>query len=148
VASFASGALVGSLGLSAFGARIRPARTMMAACVAWYFCLLCFALPISQALAMALLVGAGLSQSLAMVSLSILLLRTSEPRFRGRVMGVRMLAIYTLPLGLLAAGALITTVGFHTMALMFVALGLLLTVTVALAWRHELLSRDAVANAR
>ena len=148
VASFASGALVGSLGLSVFGARIRPARTMMAACFAWYFCLLCFALPISQALAMVLLVGAGLSQSLAMVSLSILLLRTSEPRFRGRVMGVRMLAIYTLPLGLLAAGALITTVGFHTMALLFVALGLLLTLTVALVWRHDLLSRDAVANAR
>jgi hypothetical protein len=47
---------------------------------------------------MALYLVAGLNQSLSMVALSILLLRTSsEERFRGRVMGVRMLAIYTLP---------------------------------------------------
>jgi hypothetical protein len=39
-----------------------------------------------------------------MLALSIMLLRSSDQRFRGRVMGVRMLAIYTLPLGLLAAG--------------------------------------------
>jgi len=35
------------------------------------------------------------------------LLRSAGHRFRGRVLGVRMLAIYSLPLGLLTAGALI-----------------------------------------
>ena len=39
-----------------------------------------------------------------MVSLQIMLLREAGERFRGRVMGVRMMAIYSLPLGLLAAG--------------------------------------------
>jgi hypothetical protein len=42
-----------------------------------------------------------------MVSLQITLLREAGERFRGRVMGVRMMAIYSLPLGLLAAGPLI-----------------------------------------
>ena len=36
-----------------------------------------------------------------MVSLTVILVREAGPRFRGRVMGVRMLAIYTLPIGLL-----------------------------------------------
>jgi hypothetical protein len=62
-------------------------------------------------LAMALYVAAGLNQSLSMLALSIILLRTSHERFRGRVMGVRMLAIYTLPIGLLAAGPIVTAIG-------------------------------------
>ena len=39
-----------------------------------------------------------------MVPLSIILLRAAGEKFRGRVMGVRMMAIYSLPIGLLAAG--------------------------------------------
>ena len=49
-----------------------------------------------------LLAAAGACQSTSMLALSMLLLRSSDQRFRGRIMGVRMLAIYTLPLGLLA----------------------------------------------
>ncbi len=148
VASYGSGALLGSVCLSLFGARVRPARTMLATAALWYLCLLGFALPVGLPLVMALLAGAGMMQSLSMVSLSILLLRTSGERFRGRVMGVRMLAIYTLPLGLLVAGALIPVAGFTAVALLFVGLGLLLLAAAALHWRHELLPRDAVANAR
>ena len=103
VASFATGALLGSLGMSAFGAQLRPARTMLVACVAWYLCLLGLALPIGPAVAMVLYVAAGLSQSLSMVALSIILLRTSHERFRGRE-GARMLAIYMRPIGLRRRG--------------------------------------------
>lgn len=148
VASFAAGALTGSLCLSSLGARVRPARAMLASCVVWYLCLLVLALPIGVSTAMALLFGAGLNQSLSMVTLSIVLMRTSDERFRGRVMGARMLAIYTLPLGLLAAGALIPAIGFHALVVAYVALGLLLTAAIALAWRAELLPREALANAR
>jgi predicted MFS family arabinose efflux permease len=147
VASFAAGALLGSLGMSTFGAHLRPARTMMAACLAWYVCLLGLALPIGPVMAMALYVGAGLNQSLSMVALSILLLRTSHERFRGRVMGVRMLAIYTLPLGLLAAGALVSAIGFRGLVLLYVGLGLSLVAAIALVWRRDLLPRGAPANA-
>ena len=148
VASFAGGALVGSLAISAFGVRLRPARTMLLTCVLWYLCLLGLALPVSVPLAMALFMGAGLNQSLSMVCLSIILLRTSDQRFRGRVMGVRMLAIYTLPLGLLAAGALIPVIGFAGLVLAYGALGLLLTAAIAWRWRRPLLARDAPANQR
>lgn len=147
VASFACGALLGSLGMSAFGSRLPPARTMLVACVAWYVCLLGLALPISAPTAMGLYVAAGLSQSLSMVALSIILLRTSHERFRGRVMGVRMLAIYTLPAGLLAAGPIVAAVGFRGLVLLYVGVGLALVASIALNWHGELLARHAPANA-
>jgi MFS family permease len=147
VASYATGALLGSLSMTAFGAHLPPARTMLAACVAWYLCLLGLALPIGAPLAMALFVVAGLNQSLSMIALSIILLRTSEERFRGRVMGVRMLAIYTLPLGLLAAGPLIPAIGFRALVALYVGVGLAMVATIAFVWRDELLPRGARANA-
>jgi hypothetical protein len=97
---------------------------------------------------MALYLGAGLNQSLSMVSLSIILLRNSEDRFRGRVMGARMLAIYTLPVGLLAAGALLPVIGFRPLVVLYVGLGLLLTAGIAWVWREVLLPRQAPANTR
>ena len=148
VASYASGALMGSLGLSNWGARLRSARTMMLGAVVWYLCLLGFALPISVPVAYVLLMGAGVAQSLSMISLSIILLRTSDERFRGRVMGARMLAIYTLPIGLLAAGPLIATVGYRPLVAMYVAVGLLLLAAIAAVWHSELWPREARANAR
>jgi hypothetical protein len=62
-------------------------------------------------------------------------------------MGVRMLAIYTLPIGLLAAGALISRVGFAALVALYVGLGLLALAMLAWVWRHELWSRQARANA-
>ena len=147
VASYATGALLGSLGMSAFGVHLRPARTMLVACVAWYLCLLGLALPIGATVATALYVAAGLSQSLSMVALSIILLRTSDERFRGRVMGVRMLAIYTLPIGLLMSGPIVAAVGFRGLVVLYVGLGLTLLAFIALVWRHDLLPRSASANA-
>ena len=148
VASYASGALIGSLGLSNWGSRLRSGRTMMLGAVVWYLCLLGFALPISVPVAYALLMGAGVAQSLSMISLSIILLRTSDERFRGRVMGARMLAIYTLPIGLLLAGPLIPAIGYRSLVALYVALGLLLLAAIALVWHHELWPREARANAR
>jgi MFS family permease len=146
VASFASGAFIGSVTLSILGARVRPARTMMATCIVWYLCLIGFVLSTSLPVAMGLLLLAGIAQSLSMVTLAIILLRTSEERFRGRIMGVRMLAIYTLPLGLLIAGVMIPSIGYHATAIIFVVAGLLLTLEIAVTWRAALLAKDAVGN--
>ncbi len=147
VASYASGALVGSLGMSALGSRLPPGRTTVVACVAWYLCLLGLALPIGAEVAMAIYVLAGLVQSVGMISLFIILLRTSDERLRGRVMGVRMLAIYTLPLGLLAAGPLIAVAGFQALVVIYVGVGLAALAAITWVWRDELLPRGARANA-
>jgi hypothetical protein len=62
---------------------------------------------------------AGFAQSLTMISIAVILMRTASEHFR--VMGVRMLAIYGLPLGLLAAGGLIDGIGFAATGTLYAA---------------------------
>ena len=68
--------------------------------------------------------------------------------YRGRVMGMRMLAIYGLPIGLLSAGALIERIGFAQTATLYCSVGILLTLVIALHWRTALWPLHAPANAR
>jgi MFS family permease len=95
-----------------------------------------------------MLVLAGFAQSFCMVTLAVLLLRTTSAKFRGRVMGVRMLAIYSMAVGLALAGALIERVGFHSTATLYACAGLLCTLIIAFNWRSELWLAEAPANAR
>jgi len=62
-----------------------------------------------------------------MVPMAVMLLHGAGGRLRGRVMGVRMLAIYGVPIGLLAAGSLIGRFGFAATASAYCVAGLLLT---------------------
>src|SRR6185437_4634091 len=89
IASFATGSLAGSVFLIAAGRFFRPARMMLISIVSWYAMLLVFVLFADAGTAIPVLALAGLAQSLGMVPMSVILLRTSDDRFRGRVMGVR-----------------------------------------------------------
>jgi MFS family permease len=146
-ASFAGGSLVGSIVLSLIGG-IRVARLMIGATVMWYAALLLFAQMQSVPAAIACLVLAGFAQSLTMISIAVILMRTASEHFRGRVMGVRMLAIYSLPLGLMAAGSLIGEIGFAVTATLYAATGLALMLAIVLHWRADLWHVQAPANAR
>jgi predicted MFS family arabinose efflux permease len=146
-ASFAVGSLVGSILLSVIGG-IRVARLMIAATVMWYAALLVFAQVQSLPAAIACLWLAGFAQSLTMISIAVILMRTASEHFRGRVMGVRMLAIYSLPLGLLAAGSLIDGIGFSATATLYAAAGLALMLAIVLHWRADLWHLHAPANAK
>jgi predicted MFS family arabinose efflux permease len=146
-ACFAVGSLIGSMALSLIGG-IRVARLMIGATVAWYAMLLVFAQIQTVPAAMACLMLAGFSQSLTMISIAVILMRSASEHFRGRVMGVRMMVIYGLPLGLLAAGSLIDLVGFAATATLYAASGLALMLVIVLHWRADLWHLHAPANAR
>jgi MFS family permease len=146
-ASFAVGSLVGSILLSVIGG-VRVARLMIAATVMWYAALLVFVQMHSVPTAVVCLVLAGFSQSLCMISIAVILMRTASEHFRGRVMGVRMLAIYSLPLGLLAAGSLIEEIGFAATGTLYAAAGLTLMLAIVLHWRADLWHVHAPANAK
>jgi MFS family permease len=146
-ASFAVGSLIGSVALS-LARGIRVARLMIGAAVAWYAMLLVFAQVKTVPAAVVCLMLAGFSQSLTMISIAVILMRSASEHFRGRVMGVRMMVIYGLPLGLLAAGSLIDLMGFAATGTLYAALGLALMLTVALHWRADLWHVHAPANAR
>jgi len=146
-ASFAVGSLVGSVLLSLIGG-IRVARLMIGATAIWYATLLVFVQMKTVPAAIGCLMLAGFSQSLAMISIAVILMRTASAHFRGRVMGVRMLAIYSLPLGLLAAGGLIDEIGFAATGTLYAAAGLALMLAIVLHWRADLWYVQAPANAK
>jgi predicted MFS family arabinose efflux permease len=146
-ASFAVGSLAGSIVLSLIR-DIRVARLMIGATVVWYATLLIFVQMQTVPTAIACLVVAGFSQSLAMISIAVILMRTASENFRGRVMGVRMMVIYGLPIGLLAAGSLIDEIGFAATGTLYAVAGLALMLAVILHWRADLWHVHAPANAR
>jgi len=146
-ASFAIGSLFGSIVVSLVR-DLRVARLMIGATVVWYTILLVFVQMQTVPTAIACLVAAGFSQSLDMISIAVILMRTTSESFRGRVMGVRMMVIYGLPLGLLAAGSLIDEIGFAATGTLYAAAGLALMLAVALHWRADLWHVHAPANAR
>ncbi len=138
VASYAFGALLGSIALSWTGMTMELPRLMIVAAVVWHILLLIFAQMQSLPGGIASLMLVGFAQSLSMVSHTVILLRASGQRFRGRVTGVRMLAIYSLPLGLLAAGVLIGRIGFHATVSLYAVVGLTFTILIAVHWRASL----------
>ena len=61
-----------------------------------------------------------------------MLLKSAGSKFRGRVMGVRMLAIYGLPIGLLLAGLTIPLIGFQATASAYCLVGLACMVLIGI----------------
>jgi len=148
VAGAASGALTGSIVLSRFAHRVPPARMMIVFSMAWYAMLLVFARAPDPAIGIPVLVLTGFVQSLAMVPGTAMLLRNSDEQFRGRIMGIRMLALYGNLPGLLLSAPLIASIGYPNTATLYCAIGILFTLIIAARWRAQLWRLDAPANKR
>jgi predicted MFS family arabinose efflux permease len=147
VASFAVGALLGSVAMS-LRRWVAPGRTMIVSCVAWFVCLLAFAQMQTLWTGAAALALAGFAQSLCLVTLAVVVLGLAGQKFGGRIMGVRMLAIYGLPLGVLLGGALIDTVGFRATGTLYALIGIALTLGIAFIWRADLWRVSLAENGR
>jgi MFS family permease len=143
---FALGALAGSITLSTRGAWIRPARTMLVGAILWFTLNFVFAWITVPLHGEILLIAIGFVQSLCMVPMAVILLKTADPAYRGRVMGVRMLAVYGLPLGMLLSGPLIERIGFAWTGTLYSLLGLVLAGLVTYRWREQLWHPEAAAN--
>jgi MFS family permease len=147
VASAAFGALLGSVFLSRFGHAVRPGRMMVVFSIAWYAMLMLFAHMPHPAAGIPALMLAGFAQSLGLVPASAMLLRASD-QFRGRIMGIRMLAIYGNLPGLLASSPLIAGFGYPVTATLYCAIGIVFALIIAVVWREHLWRLDSPANKR
>ncbi len=145
-ASFAFGALLGSILLSRIGYRLPPARMMLVFCAIWYSMTLLFAQMPGFAAGIPMIVLAGCAQSMSMVPLSAMLLRTTREGFRGHVMGTRTLMIYGVPVGLLIAGPLIANYGYRVTATLYCVSGLICTALIGWYWRAHIWRADAAGN--
>ncbi|MGH7367528.1 MAG: MFS transporter [Candidatus Rokuibacteriota bacterium] len=135
VAAFSLGALLASIAMVVTGGPRHPARFTLVHAVIWYLLLIGFGHVASMGLGLLVLFAAGFVQSIAMISMTATLLTAAGEGFRARVMGVRMLAVYGLPLGLMGSGALIEHVGYPLTITALAAAGLIFTALIGVKWR-------------
>jgi MFS family permease len=126
------GALAGNLLLSGSGRMPVRGATVVIAMLGWMGAIALFALSHWLALSLVLLVLVGACQAVSLSLVAVLLLGTTPEALRGRVMGVRVFAIATLPVGATGAGWLIEAAGAPVTATVYAGIGALLTAAVAL----------------
>ena len=148
VAGGAFGAMVTSLLLSRLAHIIRPARVSVIGSLCWYTALILFAWQPSPWTGIPLLMLAGCAQSVSQVPSHAVLLRNSDERFRGRIMGIRMLAIYGNVPGLLLFGPIVAVLGFPATATLYCGIGVAIAACLCFYWRADLWRSDAPANTR
>ncbi|HET9488845.1 MAG TPA: MFS transporter [Methylomirabilota bacterium] len=140
LASFSFGGLLASITTVMMGGARHPERSTLVCIVLWYALLLGFGHAGRLAVGVLALLLAGFVQNVAMIAMTATLLSTAGEGFRGRVMGVRMLAVYGMPLGLLGSGVLIEQIGFPLTITALSVSGLLFTVIIGIRWRPNLWS--------
>ena len=146
-ASWASGALVGSLVVGGGRMRLAAGRAMLTGAAIWFVAILLFGQTRTLSLGLVLLFTAGVAQSFSMTPLAAVMLRSASEEMRGRVMGMRMLAVWGLPLGLLVAGPLVQHHGYTATTVVYGGIGLAAILAIAWCWRGALWSASAPANA-
>lgn len=147
VAAVACGSMLASVIMTARAEVLSPARTMLVCSLVWHALLIVYGQVHGLAGGLVMLGLIGLAQMLCMLPLSLLLLRSAPVALRGRIMGMRTLAVYGLPIGLLCSGPLIDGLGFPLTATLYGIAGTAATVAVLLRWRDNLWSRASEANA-
>jgi hypothetical protein len=145
--AFWAGALAGSLLVGASRLRLRAARAMLWSAALWFGAIVLFGQTTTLWIGLPLLFAGGFVHSFCLTPLAAVMLRSTEEGMRGRVMGVRMLAIWGLPLGLLAAGPLIERFGYAATTFVYAGVGIAVTLAIGYRWREALWRRSAAANA-
>ncbi|EHL99696.1 hypothetical protein HMPREF9946_03040 [Acetobacteraceae bacterium AT-5844] len=146
VAAVAGGGIVAALILSRMGRAAQPARMMLVFSLAWHGLLILFGQIGSLTGGLLVLPLIGVAQMLCALPLSVLLLRSAPAALRGRIMGIRTLAVYGLPIGLLCSGPLIDHWGFPATAAAYGTVGIVATLLVLVGWRAHLWPKHAPGN--
>ena len=138
LAAFSAGAVLGALLLAWFRAQKYSSRMMLINLVMWYAMLVIFTVAGTKISGIVILIFVGIAHSFSMVSMAAALLEKTDQMVRGRIMGVRVLAVYGVPLGLLGAGFLIESVGFVSFIWIYASIGTVFTLLIGIKWRKAL----------
>ena len=138
LAAFSVGAVLGALLLAWFRAQKYSSRMMLINLVMWYVMIVIFTVAETKLSGIIILVFVGIAHSFGMVSMAAALLEKTDQLVRGRVMGVRVLAVYGVPLGLLGSGFLIESIGFVLFIWIYAGVGTCFTLLIGWKWRAAL----------
>lgn len=136
VASFAGGALIGSLIIATALQTVRAERLMLGSTLLWHALMFGFAYIEDPNWGIPMLGLIGFVSSFSMVPMASALMLAIPVSFRARIMGLRQLAVFGLPLGLLFSGPLIEWQGIAATFGLYAAVGLLATLWIGWHWRR------------
>lgn len=132
LSAFGIGALVGSFMLASVQNLKHVGKLAILAVVVWHGSMVLFSLSTSFPLSMAILVLTGIGFSSTLVLILTVLLRNSLTEYRGRIMGLRVLAIYAHAFGSPASGAIAGIWSAPVAATFNATLGTILVAVLAL----------------
>lgn len=130
-AALGVGAVLGSILMAWVGTIYHAGRLMLWGTLGWFGLLGVFAYTPDYVLAVGVLVLMGIAQTMALTNMTVLLLGSARRDMRGRVMGLRSLAVAPLLLGGTLAGAAATSVGAPLTTMGWAIIGLLVTGGIA-----------------
>jgi MFS family permease len=125
------GALVGSFLMIRLGAMHRAGTMMLVGTFLWSLFQLLFGFVPSYELGLVVMACSGMMQAMCLTNITIMLLNTSTTEMRGRVMGLRSLAVAPLFLGGMLSGAAAEHFGAPVTAMLCGGIGIVVTLGVA-----------------
>lgn len=131
-AAFGIGALCGSIVWASFRNLRHIGKLMILSVVVWHGSMLVFALSTSFYLSLAILLFTGAAFSSTQVMMLTAMLRATQAEYRGRVLGLRVLAIYAYVFGGAGAGWMAGAWGAPASAMIIGITGAVLTLALAL----------------
>ena len=126
----AIGSLLGSILMTTGIFRETPGKILIFIMIIWHVLMIATSLFPVKTIMYVLLILFGSSTAICTILLTMLILTITEKRMIGKVMGIRQLAIFAFPIGLLAGGYMIDQIGleFSIQAIGF--LGLVLSILI------------------
>ena len=132
MSAFGIGAFVGSTALASVRDLKSAGKLLFLSVIAWHATMLAFSASHSFYLSMSILLLTGMAFSSSQVLMLTVILRTTLPEFRGRILGLRSMAIYMYTFGSLNSGAIAGAGGAPLAASINGVLGIVLIGTLAL----------------
>jgi MFS family permease len=130
-AAMGIGALIGSVLMVTIGSRFSAGLLMLLGSGLWSLFEVVFALTPNYYAGLGILVLTGIAQAMCLTNITIMLLSRSTSDMRGRIMGLRALAVAPLFLGSLLSGAVAEELGAPLTTIICALLGIAGTLGVA-----------------
>ena len=132
MSSFGIGALIGSTFLASVRNLRSAGKLLILSVIAWHATMLVFAASHSFYLSLTILLFTGMAFASTQVLMLTVILKATLPDFRGRILGMRSMAIYTYTFGSANSGGIAGAWGAPWAASFNGVVGIVLTGTLAL----------------
>ena len=138
----AIGALFGSIIMSTKNISNNPGKLIFVSLIFWHCTMLVTSIINNKIILGIILFAYGTAGSISMISMAVLILSISKKQMIGRIIGVRQLAIFTLPIGLIISGYLIDIIGIIISIQVVASIGIILTLILAYKSKNLMIYRN------